>query len=399
MTVNDASARGTLFEPTASRPGDKPIQPTDEQKVIQSATDRTIIVKANAGAAKTTTLAPRMAESWRRGANPNSVLALTYTQPACDALRAALAKIGVPYGIASRFRIQTFDAFCTQVLDEIVGAPVPLYEKDEQLRPFVWQAVKRVEENESERWRSELIMPALGDSGMVEEFLKLNTRLKGTLRDILERDGNSVSPDYAATIGVEYTQLRIFLAYERIRRRENADCPLFRGSQDATYDLARYLYEDGSIQGLRTWPFMTRVLVVDEMHDLNQAMFMVLQELLNTTPSFFCGVGDSDQVLYETTGADASFMGKALEYCTRRTVRHYDLTHSYRFGQSLATKAGRLAKKPYSSMAEHETKLSLTGYSSEEECVDLVMKAVKAWKAQPRAKMNEFAILLRHSSQ
>ena len=391
MTTH-AAARGLLFEPKA-------IQPTDEQTAIQSATDRTIIVEANAGAAKTTTLALRMAESWRRGTSPERVLVLTYTEPACEALKGALVKIGVPYGVVNRFRIQTFEAFCTEVLDEIVGASVPVYEKDEQLRPFVWQAVQRVEDNESERWRSELVMPALGDSGMVEEFLKLSTRLKGTMRDLLERGDSSVSPDYAAAIGVEYTQLKIFLAYERIRHRENADCPLFRGPLDATYDLARYLHQDGSIQGLRTWPFAATVLIVDEMHDLNQAMFRVLREILDTTSSFFCGVGDCDQVLHEATGADAYFMRTAIESHTRRTVRRYPLTPSYRFSRSLAIKAERLAKKPYSSMADHDTKLSLAGYNSPEECVDLLMNAVQAWKSQPRAKMNEFAILLRHSYQ
>jgi DNA helicase II / ATP-dependent DNA helicase PcrA len=392
MTTGASSSREVLFEPKA-------IQPTDEQLAIQSATDRTIVVEANAGAAKTTTLALRMAESWRRGTSPDSFLALTYTQPACDALKGALVKVGVPYNVVSRIRVQTFEEFCGQVLDEIVGASVPVYDQDEQLRPFVWEAVKRVEENEGERWRSELIMPTLGDSGTVEEFLKLSTRLKGTMRDTLERDDSSVSPDYAAAIGVEFTQLRIFLAYERIRRRENADRPLFRGPLDATYDLARLLYEGELVQGLRTWPFSTRVLVADEMHDLNQAMFRVLQELLNTTSSSFCGVGDLDQVLYEAAGADASFMGNSIESHTRRAVRRYPLTHSYRFGRSLATKAGRIADKPYSSMAAHDTKLSLAGYNTPEDCARLVVEAAKTWHSQPRAKMNEFAILLRHSSQ
>lgn len=381
-----------MFEPKA-------IQPTDEQLAIQLATDRTIVIEANAGAAKTTTLALRMAESWRRGTSPELFLALTYTVPACDAMRSALIKLGVPANVVARFRIQTFEAFCEEVLNEIVGARVPVYTQDEQLRPFVWQAVKRVEDNESERWRSDLIMPSLGDSGMVEDFLKSSTRLKGTMRDTLERGDSSVSPDYAADIGVEYTQLRVFQAYERIRRRENADKPLFRGPLDATYDLARMLHEEESVQGLRTWPFSTKVLVVDEMHDLNQAMFRVLQELLNTTSSFFCGVGDVDQVLHEAAGADARFMGKVIESYTRRTVRRYPLTHSYRFGRSLAVKASRIAAKPYSSMAAHETTVSLLSYASPSECVASIVDAAKNWQNQPRARMSEFAILLRHSYQ
>lgn len=391
MTTGNGGT-GAFFEPKA-------ITPTGEQLAIQLATDRTIIIEANAGAAKTTTLALRMAESWRRGTSPELFLALTYTSPACDALRGALVKLGVPVSVVARFRIQTFEEFCEEVLNEIVGARVPVYAQDEQLRPFVWQAVKRVEENESERWRADLIMPSLGDSGMVEDFLKASTRLKGTMRDVLERGDSSISPDYAADIGVEYTQLRIFLAYERLRRRENADKPLFRGPLDATYDLARMLHEEESVQGLRTWPFSIKVLVVDEMHDLNQAMFRILQELLNTTSSFFCGVGDVDQVLHEAAGADARFMGKVIESFTHRTVRRYPLTHSYRFAKSLAVKAGRIAGKPYSSMAAHETTLSLVSFRTPAECVAAIVDAAMTWQGQPRAKMSEFAILLRHSYQ
>jgi len=375
------------------------LSPTAEQKAIQVAANRTIIVEANAGAAKTTTLALRMAESWSRGTSPDLFLVLTYTRTACDALRAALRKLGVPQGVVERFRIQTFESFCEEVLDEILGASVPSLLQAEELKPIVWQAIQRVEEGEGDRWRAELVMPSLGDNGMVEEFLDLNALLKGTMRDFLERDDQAVTPDYAASIGVEYTKLKIFLAYERIRRRENADRPLFRGPLDATYDLARLLYEDEPIDGLRAWPFSAKVLMVDEMHDLNQAMFRVLQKLLNSTASLFCGVGDRDQVIHETTGADALFMGDAMERVTRRKVKRYPLTHSYRFGKSLATKAGRVAGKPYSSMAGHETRLSLAGYGAHEDCARMVVEEALKWQAQPRAKMNEFAILLRHAYQ
>jgi DNA helicase II / ATP-dependent DNA helicase PcrA len=388
----DTPSRTASFVPKA-------LQPTDEQFAIQTAPDRTIVVEANAGAAKTTTLALRMAESWRRGTQPEQVLALTYTPPACEALGGALARIGVPHEVVRRFRIQTFEAFCEEVLQEIGGGPVPLYEHDEQLRPHVWAAIRRVEADERDRWGSELILPALGDNGAVEDVLRVAIRLKGTMRDVLERGDSSVSPDYAASIGVDYTQLRIFLAYERIRRRENAERPLFRGPLDATYDLARLLLEGEALQDLRSWPRGVRVLVVDEMHDLNEAMFRVLQELLDTTAAFFCGVGDFDQVLHAAAGADAGFMGRAIEERTRRTVRRYPLTHSYRFGRSLAVEAGRIAGKPYGSRAAHDTVLALQSYDTPAQCAVSVAEAACAWQRRPKAKMSELSILLRHPYQ
>ena len=377
----------------------KSITATAEQDAIRTATDWTILVEANAGAAKTTTLALRMAESWVRGTPTELFLALTSTDTACKALKDALGKIGLPYNVVSRFRIQTFEAFCTDVLNDIVGSKVRVIEQPEVLAPFVWHAVQLVENSETERFRDELQMPALGDQGMAEAFSRVNSRLKGTLRDLLEREGGAVTPDYAESIGIEYTQLKVFLAFETIRRQELAGVPLFRGVQDASYDLARLLYEDQPVNEVKSWPTSLQVLVVDEMHDMNQATFRVLQELLNTSPCYFCGVGDRDQVIHTASGAEARFMHEEINGCTRRSVKRYPLTHSYRFGKSLARRAGQIAAKPYSSMAGHDTQMVLLAYDTDEQCASQLVQQAAAWKSRPRARMEEFAILLRHAHQ
>lgn len=375
------------------------IVPTAEQLAVQTATAKTLVIEANAGAAKTTTLALRMAEGWARGMRPEDFLALTHTDTACQALRDALKKIGVPAPVVQRFRVTRFEDFCAQMLEETLDAPVSSYGTFEALQPFVWQAVLRVQDNEDERWPDELLLPSLGDSGFVEDFLRLSLWLKGTMKDALERDDGGVTPDYAAALGVGYTQLKVFLAFERIRRRELADRPLFRGPGDATYDLALWLQEGGAVHELRRWPRAVRVIVVDEMHDMHQASFRVLQELLNTTQAFFCGVGDRDQVIYSASGADRQFMGEALASHTGRTVVRLPLTPSHRFGKKLATKAGRLARKPYSSLAAHDTAVTLLAYDDAADCVEQVVAQAQHWCAQPRAKMADFAVLLRHPGQ
>ena len=55
----------------------KGIKPTAEQLAIQLGRHKRVIVQANAGAAKTTTLALRLAQALERGAAPERVLALT----------------------------------------------------------------------------------------------------------------------------------------------------------------------------------------------------------------------------------------------------------------------------------------------------------------------------------
>ena len=53
----------------------KHITPTDEQVAVQMSAERTLIIEANAGAAKTTTLALRMAQAWTTGMPPERCLA------------------------------------------------------------------------------------------------------------------------------------------------------------------------------------------------------------------------------------------------------------------------------------------------------------------------------------
>ncbi|MDO8777032.1 MAG: ATP-dependent helicase [Burkholderiaceae bacterium] len=375
------------------------IVPTGEQLAIQIAAARVIVVEANAGATKTTTLALRMAEAWARGTNPEQVLALTYTETACAALKAALHALGVPLAIAHRFRIQTFESFSAAILRDLEGSPVPFFEEAEQLSPYVWQAELRVAESPHERWRSELLMPSLGDNSLVEEFLRLNSRLKGTLRDDLERQEQPVTPDYAESIGVEYTQFRIFLAYEWVRWQGNGDKPRFRGVQDATYDLARLLLAGDSVRDCPSWPGSAKVILVDEMHDLNQAMFEILKALMDTTNSFFCGVGDMDQVIHEATGAEARFMRTELENHTGGPVARLPLSHSFRFGKALAALGKRIAGKPYSAMAEHETKIEWVRYNDASSCAPLVVKEAALWKPKLKSKTAQYAILLRHPYQ
>ena len=376
----------------------KAIIPTAEQLAIQISPARMAIVEANAGASKTTALALRMAEAWTRRTQPAQILALTYTEAACVALKAALKKIGVPPAVVQQFRIQTFESFCSQVLQDVEGGPTPVYDQAEQLSPVIWQAVQWVADHPVPRWSAELRMPTLGDHGFTDAFLQTSEYLKGTMLDTLERSDQSASPDYAASIGIEYTQLKIFLAFEKIRHA-NPEKPAFRGVQDATYDVARLLHAGESLTGYPHWPVALKVLVVDEMHDMNQAMFTVLKALLHTNRSFFCGVGDVDQVIHRATGAEAKFMRTELATQTSHKVMHYPLTHSFRFSATLAGLAGKIAGKPYASKAPHGTQIDIARYDSNAECAQSVVQAAAHWKAQPKAKMAEFAVLLRHPFQ
>lgn len=376
----------------------KAIEPTDEQQAIQISPARVVLVEANAGAAKTTVLALRMAEAWTRRTRPEQILALTYTDAACQALKAALKKLGLPVAVIHQFRIQTFEAFCTQVLRELEDRAVPLVTEADQLSPVLWQAVERVADDPDERWREHFLMPTPGDHGMVDVFVQQSEYLKGTMLDVLERNVQAVTPDYAEAIGIEYTQLRIYLAFEKIRMAD-PERPLFRGAVDATYDLAHLLHEGDEVSHCRNWPSHVKVVVVDEMHDMNRAMFIVLQKVLATNRCFFCGVGDVDQVIHKANGADARFMRDELAGLSTHAIVRYPLTHSFRFNTSVARLAGKVANKRYASKAPYPSQVRFSPYDSVEACAAQVLADAKAFRAQHKSKAASCAILLRHPHQ
>ena len=376
------------------------LRPTAEQLAIQTAHDKYIVVEANAGAAKTTTLALRMAETAQWGIPPEKVIALTYTEPACDALRGALKKLGVPYDTARRFRIGTFEQFATSVLKRVEGSSPPALLTPQALRPHVLAALEHVEDNVDERHRDHLLFPAAGDA-MVEEFLQQSLHLKGTLQLDVALGDEGITPESAEALGRNYALLKAFRVYENARRRGSVDHPLFRGPGDATYDLAQLIWTDNLERNAPGWPVGVRTVVLDEMHDMNQAMHVILDRILTSNrEAFFCGAGDRDQVIHKVAGADARFMGDALEATGGRKVRRCPLTATYRFGPRLAQAAGRLAAKPYASRSEADTTVRVQTYDAAGVCEASVVAAAQAWRTEDRShRMAQFAVLLRHGHQ
>jgi len=376
----------------------KGIRATHEQVAVQCATSRTVVVQANAGSAKTTTLALRAAESWTRGVAPEDILGITCTDSAVEALRAALRRIGVPAAVVARMQLKTFDQMAAGVLREFHVREVPGYIEEEPIVPTLWAAVERVAQEARARRDDHLVLPVIGNADFADDFFRANALLKGSMRDLLSREDQRVTPDYAGSISIDYTQLKVYLGYERLRLQHFAEIPLFWGPGDPTYDLARMLLNHEEVITTQAWPSRVRVLVVDEMHDLNAASFEILKKILLQRNVFFCGVGDIDQVIHERNGADARFMSTEVGML-RPNAQTLPLTQTFRFSQALAHRAGRLAEKRYESGATHETDVIVLGYEKLEQCVAQVVQEVTAWQKRPGAKLGKLAVLIRHGFQ
>lgn len=384
-----AAMSDPIFLPTA-------IHPTPEQLAIQTARVRHLLVEANAGAAKTTTLALRIGQALLRGARPDMILALTYTEPAVQALRDQLHRIGVSPDQIAGLRLHTFESFSAAVLAQMEGGPVLTLHTLEQVKPHVLRAIDHALTQPHER-HPEALVTGASPVALVEGLLKSFAVLKGRLLIEQLPEDEPMTPALADELGVDYLTLRVRNAYEALRRNPQADRPLFRHAGDASFDLACAIlggllsFEDSPLQlGLA-------LIVVDEMHDTNRVMFTVLQALLtHNRRAAFVGVGDRDQVIHSQAGAEAGFMH---EHFVREIgpPQRLPLTASHRFGPSLARAAGGLARKPYAAFGERDTEIHLLHAESRAVMATRVARLAQDHMAQH--DLHSLRILLRRPAQ
>jgi DNA helicase II / ATP-dependent DNA helicase PcrA len=376
---------------------------TREQRDICESRDRLTIVEANAGAGKTTLAVMKIASLVSRGANPSRIIALSYTKAGVIAYREAFARLAIPKRISDQVRIGTFDEFCVSRLDRLEGESGALLHRPEDVRVHVLSAIAK-----ARTWAQESFGDVFDFDGggefAVEGLLKEFSRIKGTLALKRAPEEFSITPEWASELGMNFTALAIFRAYEGIRYRSKGlsgeEVP-FRYVGDPTYDLARILSADDPIYDIDTHPLKMGLdaVILDEMHDTNWAMFKVLQELLSVNQrAVFLGVGDRDQVIHSNNGADAYFMGHGFrEYIGE--PKYMSLTVTYRCGEVLATPLGKVSNKKYLADSSYQSQFLIKKLSSARDVCNEISEILTARKNQiAGTKNSDVAILMRNPS-
>lgn len=367
----------------------KDLIPTDEQIAIQLSRNKVVIIEANAGAAKTTTLALRLGEALARKLEPENMLALVFTPEARDVLKQRLIDVGVPYATAARIHVATFDDFAVELLQKIELRTVPSLPHSKDLKEYVVAAL----ENASENYTGKVDFLELHTHSLaISQFIAAQLELKAKMA--LQGDFEYLEADeISERLGVQLAEYLALLEYEQIRlgHDENA---FFRGPFDATYDLARMLDADASCRALLP---RYRLIICDELHDLNEASFRILQHLIDPAYSYFVGAGDKDQVIHSRLGASEEFMRSRFRASYPATAI-YPLTYSYRHGPHLAYAMEAFKHKPVDSLLPLRTEISQLPYDAETSCADQLIKALERWKKQ-KLPLSGCAILIRDKHQ
>ncbi|MRW84647.1 AAA family ATPase [Pseudoduganella sp. FT26W] len=363
--------------------------PTAEQHAIQLAQNKVVLVDANAGAAKTTTLALRIGEALARQLAPEQILALTFTPEARDVLRRRLVEVGVPPTLVERVAVLSFEDFSAWMMDLADNDDVRQCRDVRALKDYALQATDRT----GERYAGSVDGLELHTHSLaLSQFLDVQLGLKATMA--LDSDVEFMGHDEAAEqLGITLTDYLVTLEYEAMRLDGGAGA-VFRGPFDATYDLACNLHAGARLA--EQFPDY-RLVLCDELHDLNEAAFRILEALIDRPQCFFVGAGDKDQVIHAKLGASEEYLNRRFAERFPRLVR-YPLTQTWRHGPHLAYAMAELKHKPVESGLPLRTEILHAHYDSAADCAQRVVAAVRQWKADGHA-YDGCAILIRDRHQ
>ena len=369
----------------------KKIVRNQEQINIQVAKNRVVLIQANAGAAKTTTLALRIGEALANNVQPEKILALTFTDAAREVMRIRLIELGINYKIVNEIQLLTFEEFAKNILFRIEGEEVKQVLHSRSLKGVALQALNYVSEQYGQKFD---FLQIETHHLAIAQFLESLLRLKAMMVLDPYFDVDEIENVYERW-GVTATQYLTSVEYERIRRGKR-DAPAFRAQFDATYDLAQYLLE---YPGIEQYIPDYRLVICDELHDLNEAAFTILSKLISADRKcFFVGAGDEHQVIHATLGASRVFLENRFK-ATFPTLKHYPLTITYRHGPHLAYAMREFAGKDIESFVSRHTEISVITYAeaenSETQCL---LQCLKQWVNDGNS-LEHCAILMRDRDQ
>ena len=371
----------------------KGITATAEQQAIQCSQHAISLIEANAGAAKTTTLALRIGEALARGLAPQKILALVFTSEALDVLQQRLIDLGVAPYMVRQLALHTVEGFARQTLAFWEESRPPALGTLHEMKPIALDALERLSQHYE---NNEALLAELDfrtHHVALSQFFESQLRLKASMSLSLN-DDESIE-EKALLLGVTYSDFLWTQYYEQVRQSPYEGV-LFRGPFDGTYDLARTLLETPEL--LQLLPDYD-LIVVDELHDANEAAFQILRALLSRPSTYLVAAGDRDQVIYKQLAADASYLHERFATYFPE-IKTYPLSYTYRHGPYLAYAVAAFKNKKVDSALPLGTQIQLHHYDDEvvEQAVQPVLQAVLTWHAQG-GSLEQCAILLRDEHQ
>ncbi len=336
-----------------------------EQSQAVEATEGRVLVLAGAGSGKTKVIVHRIAHLIeKKGAPPESILGLTFTNKAAAEMRERLSKL-VPPASAKKVVLATFHSFCMRLLRHEIHhlgytRDFSLYDEGD-IRRLLKQVARNELEHEGELPSIEPILVNIS-----------HAKSRGELpadkmsRTLFERLHNSMR----AFNAVDFDSL-LSLTVELLEKHPEV--------------LAKYQER-------------FRYIMIDEYQDTNPIQYQIAR-LLSSKHNNLCVVGDDDQSIYGWRGAEIK---NILSFESTRVIK---LQQNYRSlpiilkaaNALIAHNTERHQKELYSRAPDTEP-IILFHAPSESDEANAVIQRMLHLKKLHNLKWSDFAILYRSNA-
>jgi len=305
--------------PVKKEPEKAPLD-TDQEKAV-AYNGREIIIIAGPGTGKTVVLTARIARIINEGADPASILAMTFTVKASSELKERINRLSEEAPVhempQSAVTAATFHSFCCSVLREhaslagispsfgIMGGE----ERDSLLREIGGKQARRLGSYIEERKRC-ILLPG-------DEF-----------KEWMIPPG-VISPADAEmeTLYAEYRNA--------LKKSQSLDY------EDLTAGTVRLLASNPEI--LKHYHQRFRHIFVDEYQDINFSQYILIRLLApggKTESPSLCVIGDPNQAIYGFRGSDKRFIDRFLS--DYPDAGRFELSRSFRCAEPIINAAGKL---------------------------------------------------------
>ena len=303
-------AEQNFFSETQSVPYQSLLGLSSIQRKAVESKAKALLIKAGPGTGKTRTLTHRIAYLIETGiANPEEILALTFTNKAKEEMEARLR--GLIGEKAERIWVSTFHSLAYRLIQELMGDKERLSLLDELAR---------------EKLLKELFPEFSG--AKLAQALKLISKAKINLISPEEIKGN---PEYPEWLPEVYQRYQDRLEKERLLDFE-----------ELSFRLVKILERKESADQIRNrWKY----IFVDEYQDLDYSQYQIQKKLVGESGTISV-IGDQNQAIYGFRGASSKFFEEFIkDYPSAELI---ELAHSFRLSE-------QILKASYQALPDSET--------------------------------------------
>lgn len=358
----------------------QPLLLTAEQQAIVHSPAPSAIITALAGSGKTTTLACAAVQALR--AQPDArILVLACSKAGVAAFKHRLHTL--LHEVPRSLHITTLERWCARTLRQRDPA-VRFVTDAPTLRSQAQQALQLLETQLQRQPDARIELPSEVD---MQTFAAFNRAAKKSLLLQRLREQGDDLASFCEDHLLDYTQARLFAAYERLRIDDCGDT-FYYAEGDCSYALAQ---EDGSL------PAPYDLVLFDEMHDLDLAALHVLRRLLHSSQARFLGAGDFNQHIEAQAWSVFQDQLHQLADFLPQATSSLPLTQSRRFGPQIAQAVNRWFDVAMTAPGTRRSTVTALRYDSDAHCIAQLLQAQATIPQPATGARTPLTVILRHA--